>query len=152
MGPLAAAFFSHGSAGVGSLFKTVFANWIDALISVSLWKFWWCVVILVMQTRIEWLQEQGIYIPNSQWEDGCVYSIYGDFCLMFHSCRSTTSQVRWSQRFFKKQKTSIRRQSKEQEVARVKEVLVATSEAEYRTLMPMSNATMQTDCGVPRVL
>jgi hypothetical protein len=67
MGPLAAAFFAW-PAGVGSLFKTVFANWIDALISVSLWKFWWCVVILIMQTRIEWLQEQGIYIPNSQWE------------------------------------------------------------------------------------
>ncbi len=67
LGPLAAAFFAW-PAGVGSLFKTVFANWIDALISVSLWKFWWCVVILIMQTRIEWLQEQGIYIPNSQWE------------------------------------------------------------------------------------
>lgn len=67
MGPLAAAFFAW-PAGVGSLFKTVFANWIDALISVSLWKFWWCVVILIMQTRIEWLQEQGVYIPNSQWE------------------------------------------------------------------------------------
>lgn len=67
LGPLAAAFFAW-PAGVGSLFKTVFANWIDALISVSLWKFWWCVVILIMQTRIEWLQELGIYIPNSQWE------------------------------------------------------------------------------------
>ncbi len=67
LGPLAAAFFAW-PAGVGSLFKTVFANWIDALISVSLWKFWWCIVILIMQTRIEWLQEQGIYIPNSQWE------------------------------------------------------------------------------------
>lgn len=74
MGPLAAAFFAW-PAGVGSLFKTVFANWIDALIGVSLWKFWWCVVILIMQTRIEWLQEQGIYIPNSQWEM-CVYTAF----------------------------------------------------------------------------
>ncbi len=74
MGPLAAAFFAW-PAGVGSLFKTVFANWIDALIGVSLWKFWWCVVILIMQTRIDWLQEQGIYIPNSQWEM-CVYTAF----------------------------------------------------------------------------
>jgi len=64
MGPIAAAFFAWPSA-CGSLFKAVFANWIDALINVSLWKFWWCIVILIMQTRIEWLQEQGIYIPNS---------------------------------------------------------------------------------------
>ncbi|MBS1957172.1 MAG: hypothetical protein JST89_23485 [Cyanobacteria bacterium SZAS-4] len=67
MAPLAAAFFAWPS-GCGNLFKTVFTNWVDALISVSLWKFWWCVVVLIMQTRIEWLMEQGIYIPNSQWE------------------------------------------------------------------------------------
>ncbi len=67
MAPLAAAFFAWPS-GCGNLFKTVFTNWIDALISVSLWKFWWCIVVLIMQTRIEWLMEQGIYIPNSQWE------------------------------------------------------------------------------------
>lgn len=67
MAPIAAAFFAW-PAGVGSLFKPVFSNWVDAVINVSLWKFWWCVVILCMQTRIEWLQEAGMYLPNSQWE------------------------------------------------------------------------------------
>jgi hypothetical protein len=67
MAPIAAAFFAW-PAGVGTLFKAVFANWVDALINVSLWKFWWCVVILCMQTRIEWLQEAGMYQMNTTWE------------------------------------------------------------------------------------
>ncbi|MFN8549924.1 MAG: hypothetical protein U0103_00450 [Candidatus Obscuribacterales bacterium] len=67
MAPIAAAFFAWPS-GVGTLFKAVFANWLDALINVSLWKFWWCVVILCMQTRLEWLMEAGMYNPNTTWE------------------------------------------------------------------------------------
>jgi hypothetical protein len=65
MAPIAAAFFAW-PAGVGTLFKAVFANWVDALINVSLWKFWWCVVILCMQTRIEWLG--GGLQQNTTWE------------------------------------------------------------------------------------
>lgn len=67
MAPIAAAFFAWPS-GVGSLFKTTFTNWLDALINVTLWKFWWCVVVLCMQTRNLWLEESGSYLPNSQWE------------------------------------------------------------------------------------
>jgi len=65
MAPIAAALFAWPS-GVGTLFKAVFANWLDALINVSLWKFWWCVVILCMQTRLEWLG--GGLQQNTTWE------------------------------------------------------------------------------------
>lgn len=63
MGPIAAAFFAW-PAGVGTLFRPVFANWVDAFINVALWKFWWCVVLLVMQTRLEVV---GVN-PNTTWE------------------------------------------------------------------------------------
>jgi len=51
MGPIAAAFYVYPT-GVGRLFKPVFANWVDAVINIALWKFWWCVIVLCMVTRI----------------------------------------------------------------------------------------------------
>lgn len=67
LGPIAAAFYAWPS-GVGSLFNKVFVNWVDGVVNVSLWRFWWCVVILCMFTRIQWLQESGMYDPTNQWE------------------------------------------------------------------------------------
>lgn len=54
MGPVAAAFYAWPGA-VGSLFTRVFTNWLDALINVALWRFWWCVVLLIMDSRLTWL-------------------------------------------------------------------------------------------------
>jgi hypothetical protein len=67
MGPIAAAFFAWPTS-CGSLFKNIFVNWVDAVTNLALWRFWWCIVILCMQTRIEWLMELGEYLPNSTWE------------------------------------------------------------------------------------
>jgi hypothetical protein len=67
LGPIAAALYAWPS-GVGSLFNKIFPNWINAVITLALWRFWWCVVILCMDTRIQWLKELGAYAPNSQWE------------------------------------------------------------------------------------
>lgn len=67
MGPIAAAFYAW-PASVGRLFKAVFNNWVDAIVTVSLWKFWWCLLVLVMLLRIEWLSEMGLYDPKSLWE------------------------------------------------------------------------------------
>ncbi len=65
MGPIAAAFYAWPGS-TGSLFTKVFANWVDAVINVSLWRFWWCVVLLCMDTRLGWLGSQlEIY---SLWE------------------------------------------------------------------------------------
>jgi hypothetical protein len=44
VGPLAAAFFAW--PGVGrELFRRAFASWLDGVVLVTLWKFWWCVVL-----------------------------------------------------------------------------------------------------------
>ncbi|MFN8550873.1 MAG: hypothetical protein U0103_05240 [Candidatus Obscuribacterales bacterium] len=67
MGPIAAALFAWPT-NAGSLFSKVFANWVDAVTNLALWRFWWCVVLLCMCTRISWLTELGEYNPNTQWE------------------------------------------------------------------------------------
>jgi hypothetical protein len=67
MGPVAAAFFAW-PGNIGSLFKTVFSNWVNGLCNLVLWRFWWCLIILCMGTRIQWLQEIGDYNPNGPFE------------------------------------------------------------------------------------
>lgn len=67
MGPISAALFAW-PGGVGKLFKPVFGNWLEALLNLVLWRFWWCVILLCMSTRIQWLMETGAYNPTSQWE------------------------------------------------------------------------------------
>lgn len=64
MGPIAAAFYVYPT-GVGRLFKPVFANWVDAVINIALWKFWWCVIVLCMLTRINLMTFVDI---NPEWE------------------------------------------------------------------------------------
>lgn len=64
MGPIAAAFYVYPT-GVGRLFKPVFANWVDAVINIALWKFWWCVIVLCMVTRINLMTFVNI---NPAWE------------------------------------------------------------------------------------
>lgn len=67
MGPIAAALYAW-PGGVGKLFKPVFVNWVNAVITLSLWRFWWLLIVLVMITRIQWLREIGEYQPNTEWE------------------------------------------------------------------------------------
>jgi hypothetical protein len=37
------------------------------LINLVLWRFWWCIIVLVMTTRLQWLQELG-QPTNGPWE------------------------------------------------------------------------------------
>ncbi len=67
MGPIAAALYAW-PWGMARLFKTVFTNWLNAVINLVLWRFWWCVILLVMDSRIAWLRQEGIYQANSTWE------------------------------------------------------------------------------------
>ncbi len=67
LGPIAASFLAWPS-GVGRLFRPVFSNWLEGLLNLVLWRFWWCVILLCMSTRIQWLQETGGYDPKSPWE------------------------------------------------------------------------------------
>jgi hypothetical protein len=67
LGPICAAFLAWPS-GVGTLFRTVFSSWLEGLFNLVLWRFWWCVILLCMSTRIHWLMEMGQYDPKSPWE------------------------------------------------------------------------------------
>ncbi len=67
LGPVAAAMFAWPE-GVGSLFRPIFANWVNALCDLVLWRFWWCIILLCMCTRINWLKDIGSYDPSSAWE------------------------------------------------------------------------------------
>lgn len=67
LGPVAAAMFAWPE-GVGTLFRPIFANWINALCDLVLWRFWWCIILLCMCTRINWLKDIGSYDPSSAWE------------------------------------------------------------------------------------
>ncbi|MCC7531472.1 MAG: hypothetical protein IT342_23415 [Candidatus Melainabacteria bacterium] len=67
MGPIAAALYAWPGS-VGKLFKPVFINWVNAVVTLSLWRFWWVLIVFVMVTRISWLKEIGEYVPNTEWE------------------------------------------------------------------------------------
>jgi hypothetical protein len=67
LGPIAAAMFAWPE-GVGTLFRPVFSNWVNALTDLVLWRFWWCIILLCMCTRINWLKDMGSYDPSSAWE------------------------------------------------------------------------------------
>ncbi len=77
MGPIAAAFFAW-PCGINSLFKAIFANWLDAVTNLALWRFWWCIILLAMTTRIHWLTELGQYNPQDPWEK----AVYTSFMVM----------------------------------------------------------------------
>ena len=69
MGPLAAAFFAWPSLKSKSgLFNKVFSNWLEAVVVLSLWRFWWNVVLACLTTYIIWCREEGFFYPSSDWE------------------------------------------------------------------------------------
>jgi len=69
LGPLAAAFYAWPSiAGSGpGMFRGIFANWLNAVITVALWRFYWMVILAIMTQRILYLQDTGGGL-DLQWE------------------------------------------------------------------------------------
>jgi hypothetical protein len=51
MGPLAAAFYAWPTVG-RDLFRKAFGTWLDGIVVVSLWKFWWNIVLICMTARL----------------------------------------------------------------------------------------------------
>ena len=52
LGPIAAAFFAWPQLG-RTLFRSAFSIWLDAVVVLSLWKFWWNVTLVCMTVRLE---------------------------------------------------------------------------------------------------
>ncbi len=67
MGPISAALYTW-PWGVSKLFKCVFSSWLNAVINLALWRFWWSILVLVMDARVTWLREEGLYQAKSPWE------------------------------------------------------------------------------------
>lgn len=65
LGPIAAALYAWP---LGGALKNAFASWLNGVITLSMWRFWWCVILLVMHVRIQWLKDMGEYKINSEWE------------------------------------------------------------------------------------
>lgn len=68
LGPLAAAFYAwpHVNQGNGvAVFRGVFGNWVEAVIKVSLWRFYWMVILAVITQRLIYT---GGGTGDLQWE------------------------------------------------------------------------------------
>ncbi|MBX9937744.1 MAG: hypothetical protein K2Y32_00750 [Candidatus Obscuribacterales bacterium] len=71
MGPLAAAFYAWPATGQ-RLFRGVFGNWVEAVIKVSLWRFFWMVILAVMTQRLIYT---GGGTSDLQWEV-CIFASF----------------------------------------------------------------------------
>lgn len=69
LGPLAGAFFAWPElGGSGKLFNKVFSNWLEGVFTLSLWRFWWMVVLACLTTYIGFEKEMGWFNVDSEWE------------------------------------------------------------------------------------
>lgn len=68
LGPLAAAFFAWPELNK-SLFNKVFSSWIEGVITLSLWRFWWLIVLACLTTYIQYEKDRGFFDPGSKWEE-----------------------------------------------------------------------------------
>jgi hypothetical protein len=66
MGPLSAAFYAWPQIGQ-KLFRNVFSDWFNAVIVLSLWRFYWMVILAIMSTRLAYMQSHNEPF-NLQWE------------------------------------------------------------------------------------
>ncbi len=52
LGPIAAALYAWPAGISKNLFNNVFSNWLNAVVVLALWRFWWCVILAVMTQRL----------------------------------------------------------------------------------------------------
>jgi len=64
LGPIAACFFAW-PGGVGKLFREVFGNWLQAVVALSLWRFYWMVILAAMTTRLHYVANDP---QDAAWE------------------------------------------------------------------------------------
>lgn len=73
LGPLAAAFYAWPQVtGSRKLFRNVFGSWVEGVIQVSLWRFYWMVVLAVITQRLIYTNGGT---NNLQWEV-CMFTCF----------------------------------------------------------------------------
>jgi hypothetical protein len=74
LGPIAAAFYAwppQGNSrggGTDGPFRNAIVTWINGVVTLAMWRFWWCMILLCMNVRIYWLSDIKDYHINSAWE------------------------------------------------------------------------------------
>lgn len=73
LGPLAAAFYAWPQVtGNRKLFRNVFGSWVEGVLQVSLWRFYWMVVLAVITQRLIYTNGGT---TNLQWEV-CMFTCF----------------------------------------------------------------------------
>lgn len=65
LGPIAAALYAWPPTPP---FKNTFVSWVNGVVQLTMWRFWWCLILLCMNVRINWLADNNEYHINSEWE------------------------------------------------------------------------------------
>lgn len=80
LGPVAAALFTWpGFGSPTNSFRNVFSNWMDGVVLVTLWKFWWSVIMLAMMVRLD-MQVAHMDQFTPDWNDQYEMYMFAAFC------------------------------------------------------------------------
>lgn len=91
LGPLAAAFYAWPALHNKMLFRNVFGNWLNAVIVLSMWRFFWMVIMAVMTQRIDYINGD---FSDLQWEIGVFTCLLGMMLYVpFHPWDFNPAQV-----------------------------------------------------------
>jgi hypothetical protein len=78
LGPVAAGLFCWPGVGP-SCFRRIYANWMDGVVLVTLWKFWWAVIMLAMMVRLD-MQQAHLDMYTPDWNDQYEMYMFAAFC------------------------------------------------------------------------
>ncbi|MBX9692761.1 MAG: hypothetical protein K2Z81_10280, partial [Cyanobacteria bacterium] len=70
MGPIAAALYAwpNVNQGANDKFRGVLSNWVEAVICLSLWRFYWMLGLAIMTTRLKYIGGGSMGTGDLQWE------------------------------------------------------------------------------------
>ena len=68
LGPLSAALFAWPIVSSRSYFRAVFGKWVEAIICISLWRFYWVTALAIMTQRLVYIGGGKFGTGDLQWE------------------------------------------------------------------------------------
>ena len=68
LGPLSAAMFAWPIVSSSGYFRAVFGKWVEAIICISLWRFYWVTALAIMTQRLVYIGGGKFGTGDLQWE------------------------------------------------------------------------------------
>lgn len=68
LGPLSAALFAWPMVSSTGYFRAVFGKWVEAVICLALWRFYWTVALAIMTQRLVYIGSGKFGTGDLQWE------------------------------------------------------------------------------------